>query len=590
MMVVRILLLLINLISLKCASTDNQKDIEVHASEAPTVPDIISSHLDAVLLHKILEFDAKSTGRVAMANRNLRKLATDTRKYRLYEGAGWDMPELANVWKCGVTDMRYKPALAAEIAEIMELSKIKDEATFNNIISTLLFKRSVFKELVGPVFIYIIRRFYVKLQKGKLCDKDEAKRRMFLIFAFMYRLYDVFFEFGKDPDVWNGMNLGDIARGCNPDCIYFDCYDCYVFKSSSASSYMWEKMAKVEPNDYGVDDEIITPGGTKLSQSEFYAWGAVCIHRRVPEEKYVPYLSKVPHVFIDIIKDYIYKYSPITFDDNEKEYFHILIVNLLEKYFGDDESFESVVRFNRLMNDIRFGYVNENICQERILTFDKIDSEYKLEMLIMAASKANNQSLVKQLANHPDFSIQALLFKAEIKCPHCFKVYFDMIESEPLQDAYGNINYANHGLIQAVIKNNFKITKTTTLPFGDKLYIETPVEYVKLGFASKYEFIIKPNLDLLGPFLIEKMFNDAAKVGADELIQLITEHCGEQVIEENFIRFQKSNVSYEVIQILIKHQELVDMLAYRSVHMICRDERIKPEEIAKFRHVINPNT
>ena len=94
----------------------------------------------------------------------------------------------------------------------------------------------------------------------------------------------------------------------------------------------------------------------------------------------------------------------------------------------------------------------------------------------MAASKANNKSLVKQLANHPDFSSD-FVFMAELKCAHCFKVYFDMIESEPLQDLYGNINYANNGLIQAVIKNNFKIIKTKTLPFGDKFYIETPIEY-----------------------------------------------------------------------------------------------------------------
>ena len=110
---------------------------------------------------------------------------------------------------------------------------------------------------------------------------------------------------------------------------------------------------------------------------------------------------------------------------------------------------------------------------------------------------------------------------------------------------------------------------------------------VKLGFASKYEFILEPNeLNLLPPFLIAKCLMTRPKLGADELIQLITEHCGEQVIEPNFIRHQNVTVSYEVIQILIKHQELVDMLANRSVHLICRDERINPEEIAKFSHVI----
>ena len=145
--------------------------------------------------------------------------------------------------------------------------------------------------------------------------------------------------------------------------------------------------------------------------------------------------------------------------------------------------YESVVRFNRLMNDIRFGYVNENIYQERILNFDKIYSEIELGMLIMAASKANNKSLVKQLAKSSWFFHSGFVFMAELKCAHCFKVYFDMIESEPLPGLCGNINYANNGLIQAVIKNNFKIIKTTTFAFGDKFYIETPIEYVKLGFV-----------------------------------------------------------------------------------------------------------
>ena len=56
-----------------------------------------------------------------------------------------------------------------------------------------------------------------------------------------------------------------------------------------------------------------------------------------------------------------------------------------------------------------------------------------------------------------------------------------------------------------------------------------------------------------------------------------------------FYWFSNFEVSYEVIQILLEHQELIGTLANRSVKLYCFDERINPEEIANFNHVINPN-
>ena len=84
------------------------------------------------------------------------------------------------------------------------------------------------------------------------------------------------------------------------------------------------------------------------------------------------------------------------------------------------------------------------------------------------------------------------------------------------------------------------------------------------------------------------MFNDAAKAGAEEFIHFITEHCGEQDIEPNLIHSHVFHVKYEVIQILLEHQQLIGLLVNRLVKLQCYDNRINPDEIANFRNVINP--
>ena len=38
----------------------------------------------------------------------------------------------------------------------------------------------------------------------------------------------------------------------------------------------------------------------------------------------------------------------------------------------------------------------------------------------------------------------------------------------------------DYRLINIIDLYNFKIIKTTSLPFGDKFYIETPIKYIKL--------------------------------------------------------------------------------------------------------------
>ena len=94
-------------------------------------------------------------------------------------------------------------------------------------------------------------------------------------------------------------------------------------------------MTAIEPKDYVHSYKTFCPGGAKLSHDELYAWVAVCIFRRVSEEKYAPFLIKIPKAFLIIIQEFLYNYSPITFDIDEKDYFHRFINDLIDKYFGD---------------------------------------------------------------------------------------------------------------------------------------------------------------------------------------------------------------------------------------------------------------
>ena len=349
-------ILLLSLSLLKCASTEDQSEaIQAKDPENPSKTDIFSRHLDDRLLHRILEYDTKSTGRMAKANRALKKLANGSRTFRFFEGAGWDMPELANVCEFGVTDIRNRPQLKAEIAKIMALSHIKDETVFNETLDKFLFKEKIFKELAGPVLKYLIRRFYARNEH--LNDKDGAKRQRYLLFAVKNRFYDVFFDLTKDPDVWYNSTLEDIIL-CNIDeSFYFDCYNKYVFDNRIAREFMFNKVTAIDPTDYSY---CSTPSEGKLSRSELSAWIAVCIYRRVPEEKYAPYLSMLPVTFLDIIEEYIYKYSPITSDIKEKEYYQKFINSLLDKYLTKNKDLEDVLSSIRLSNGIRFRLVHKN--------------------------------------------------------------------------------------------------------------------------------------------------------------------------------------------------------------------------------------
>ena len=103
MLTTRFLVVLVNLSLLKCASTEEQsEDIQIVTSKTPLKTDLLSRYLDEQLLHKVLQFDAKSAGRVCVASKGLFNFVKDSRALRFFEGAGWDMPELANICEFGV--------------------------------------------------------------------------------------------------------------------------------------------------------------------------------------------------------------------------------------------------------------------------------------------------------------------------------------------------------------------------------------------------------------------------------------------------------------------------------------------------------
>ena len=75
---------------------------------------------------------------------------------------------------------------------------------------------------------------------------------------------------------------------------------------------------------------------------------------------------------------------------------------------------------------------------------------------------------------------------------------------------------------------------------------------------------------------------------AEEFIRVVTEYCGIQAVGSKFRRFKSFEVSYEVINCCLSIKNWSKCSQNNSVKLQCNDDRIKPEEIANFRRVINP--
>ena len=221
-----------------------------------------------------------------------------------------------------------------------------------------------------------------------------------------------------------------------------------MWNKDSCSSSLWTTHSK--PLAECDLDQPISIGKLYLSRRELNAWIAVCIYKRLPEEEYAKFVSHMPETFLEFIQDFIWKYSPITFDDNEKDYYHEIIVQLLDKYFVDNSLLESEVKFTKLLNDIRFGYVNESLLQDRIVPFGFVLDDPQTK-LVMSASKANHKRFVQQLVRHYHFTLYDSLVETEY--PQNFKGllwycgrwsasewWFNFADTEWLILSYGTIS------------------------------------------------------------------------------------------------------------------------------------------------------
>ena len=149
-------LLLLNLSLLNCASIKDQKHVDNDVPETKSERDIFSKHLHGQLLHQVLQYDARSTGRMAKANKDLKSLVKDSRKFRFFEGAGWDMPELANISEFGITDT---PALESRNVQDHGIISCQRWIYFQCNFDEASAWRQFFKQLARPVLKYLIRRF-----------------------------------------------------------------------------------------------------------------------------------------------------------------------------------------------------------------------------------------------------------------------------------------------------------------------------------------------------------------------------------------------------------------------------------------------
>ena len=113
------------------------------------------------------------------------------------------------------------------------------------------------------------------------------------------------------------------------------------------------------------------------------------------------------------------------------------------------------------------------------------------------------KKLVQKMAKHTEFNTNALESLVESKSPHSFKVCFDIMEDVPAIARDIGINFATAKVIKAVLlsSNNFKITKATLVRFGVIFEAQTPDDFVKLGFASKYDIGIWPYSSYVAKFM-----------------------------------------------------------------------------------------
>lgn len=129
---------------------------------------------------------------------------------------------------------------------------------------------------------------------------------------------------------------------------------------------------------------------------------------------------------------------------------------------------------------------------------------------------------------------------------------------------------------------NSRLFPQTRLQNGMRLEIESSKEYVDLGFAPDYTFVLASE-NIQRRFLSDlksKMFNDAADSGEEEFEKSIT-----NFDTDLFINFRMV-VSYKAIQLLPKKEELIQILRNLNIKLHCHDGRLAQEIVANYDDVI----
>lgn len=552
-----------------------ESEIEISAGTLSVVlatqTHMFISCLNDELFHKVLEHVAYSHGIMAMTSKKMCALAERTKKFRIYGGDRWDMPELANVWKFG---FHTPDSMAAEISLITSLKHVANQQLFIETLNNLLIKDRSFKGLTETILKYFLRALFTGRTPKIIIDDNFGMRVDLLIFAIDFGFYEIFFEMKTYLDPF----FEYIFEGL----IYFSLYCSYyhwVYDNPRALDYVLGRMGSLA--------EARNERDFKMRHAEIYAWTVVCFHRKAPEAFYVDYLKYHPSLFLTVIREYLFKYSFIIRGTDEIHYYHTFIKSLLDRYLRH-------IHHNRLalvelLNDIRYGPEDADICLNRIENLTE-RNEYSVISLIMAASKANKKELVQELVNNFEFEFESLKKIIDSKDPSSFKVLFDMIEGNP--DRYFHDGATNSELLLVISENNFRIISAISVQNFVKFEVESASEYVELGFAPTCQFILENESfrEWFVSVFKPNTFNDAANAGAEQFEKFITKKCEIRACSPIFIQDSHiDGISFNVIRLLLDNEPLIWMLRDQNVKLYCDDERISDELIAaKYRQVINP--
>ena len=131
-----------------------------------------SKHLHGQLHIKFFNTTRDQLEEWLMANKDLKALIKDSRKFRFFEGAGWDMPELANISEFGITDT---PCAWSRNGQNHGIISYQRWIYFSIQLWEASAWRQYFQRISRPVLKYLIRRFIERKENTKtiICKKKE---------------------------------------------------------------------------------------------------------------------------------------------------------------------------------------------------------------------------------------------------------------------------------------------------------------------------------------------------------------------------------------------------------------------------------